>query len=158
MTDCGVRWSPETVDRSIILARMQTMLSELASGRERFAACGKTRGSALNEACRGLLEKDITHPVALFLERTINFLALTDTLVPQRIQGGIGRVGARLPDLTINRRVQDDMRSLITEKVLPALSPVERMRPKSVINVIRGVVGAWLGVAELPGSAIPGTP
>ena len=125
------------------------MLSELASGRERFAASGKTRGSALNEACRGLLEKGITHPVALFLERTINFLALTDTLVPQRIQGGIGRVGARLPDLTINRRVQADMRLLIAEKVLPALSPVERMRPKSVINVIRRVVGAWLGVAEL---------
>lgn len=121
--DGGGRWSPEAVDRSIILERMQTMLSELASGRERFAAWGKTRGSALNEACRGLLEKDIADPVTVFLKRTINFRTITDTLVPQRIQGGIGRVGARLPDLTINRWVQDDLRSLIIEKVLPALSP-----------------------------------
>lgn len=147
--DCEWMQSPETGERTRILERMQTVLSELEAGRERFATHGKTRGSALNEAWRDLLENDTTDPVALFLKRTINFRAVTDTLVPQRIQGGIGRVGARLPDLTINRQVQEDLRSLVTEKILPLLSPQKRERSKAVIEVIRSLVGSWLGVAEL---------
>jgi hypothetical protein len=140
---------PETGARIRILERMQSVLAGLAAGRERFAASGRTRGSALSETWRKLLGRDTADPVMLFLKRTINFRTLTDTLVPQRIQGGIGRVGARMPDLIINRQVRDDLLSLITENILPSLSAGERTQPKAVISAIRRLVGAWLGVAEL---------
>lgn len=140
---------PETGARSGILERMQSVLAGLAAGRERFAAGGRIRGSSLSERWRELLEKEAADPVALFLKRTINFRTLTDALVPQRIQGGIGRVGARMPDLIINRQVRDDLRSLITENILPSLPTGERTQPKAVISAIRRLVGVWLGVAEL---------
>lgn len=141
--------SSEANERNQLLRRMQAVLSELESGRERFVGGGKRRGAALNEAYAELAEANPTDPDALFLKRTINFRALTDNLVPYHIQGGIGRVGARMPDLKINRQVQKDLRFLITEKVLPALSPAQRMRPKAVLDEIRRLVGSRLGVAEL---------
>ena len=132
-----------------VLERMQSVLAELTAGRDRFVAGGKTRGSALNEFYRELAESEPTLAEALFLNRTINFRALINSLVPQYIQGGIGRVGARVPDLMIDRNVQEDLHTIISEKVLPALSPGERMQPLTVIAVIQRLVGTWLGLEEL---------
>jgi hypothetical protein len=69
--------------------------------------------------------------------------------VPQFVQGGIGRVGARVPDLMINRNVQEDLQAIISEKVLPSLSPEKRTQPLVVAAVIQRLVGGWLGLAEL---------
>jgi hypothetical protein len=140
---------PEPGGPSEILKRMQAVLAELTAGRERFIACGKNRGAPLNEAGRELLDGKTTDPVTLFLKRTINFRTLVDPLVPQRIPGGIGRVGARMPDLIVNRQVRDDLLSVISEKILPSLSPAELTQPKAVISAIRRLVGSQLGVAEL---------
>jgi len=74
---------------------------------------------------------------------------MVNNLVPQYVQGGIGRVGARVPDLMINRNVQEDLQAIITEKVLPALSLPERRQPLAVIAVIQRLVGTWLALAEL---------
>jgi hypothetical protein len=143
------RQSSEPGEQHQVLGQMQAVLSELESGRERFLDGGKKRGAALNEAYKKLVEEDPRDAAALFLKRTINFRALTDNLVPYHVQGGIGRVGARMPDLTINRQVQDDLHFLVTEKVLPALPPEERTNPKAVLDKIRDLVGTWLGVADL---------
>lgn len=139
----------ETDELEQVLERMKAVLAELAAGHDRFVAGGKTRGSAMNEHYRVLAETEPAHAAALFLKRTINFHALIDNLVPQCVPGGIGRVGARVPDLTVNRNVQEDLRAIITEKVLPALSPGERDQPRAVIAVIQRLVGAWLGLSEL---------
>jgi hypothetical protein len=74
---------------------------------------------------------------------------MVNNLVPQYVQGGIGRVGARVPDLMINRNVQEDLQAIITEKVLPALSLPERRQPLAVIASIQRLVGTWLALAEL---------
>lgn len=132
-----------------ILERMETVLAELAAGHDRFVAGGKTRGSALNEHYRALAEVEPAYAKGIFLKRTINFHALINNLVPQYVPGGIGRVGARVPDLTVNRNVQEDLRSIIYEKVLPALPPGERDQPRAVIAVIQRLVGAWFGLSEL---------
>ena len=139
----------KTVELELVLERMQVVLAELAAGRERFIAGGKIRGAALNEFYRELAEAEPTCAAALFLKRTFSFRAMVNNLVPQYVQGGIGRVGARVPDLTINRNVQEDLQSIINEKVLPALSVSERMQPLAVIAVIQRLVGTWLALAEL---------
>jgi hypothetical protein len=128
---------------------MQSILEKLAAGHERFAAGGKARGSALNEYYRSLVEAEPTDAETFFLKHTINFRALINNLVPQYIEGGIGRVGARVPDLTINRHVQEDLHSIIIEKVLPVLPFGERFQPRAVISVIQRLVGKWLGLSEL---------
>ena len=143
-----MRW-PEQGGPVEILKRMQAVLAELAAGRERFIAGGKNRGAPLNEAVRELLDGKTTDPVTLFLKRTINFRTLVDPLVPQRIPGGIGRVGARMPDLIVNRQVRDDLLSLITEQILPSLHLRERTPPKDVISAIRRLVGSGLRVDQL---------
>jgi hypothetical protein len=132
-----------------VLERMQAVLAELSAGRERFIAGGGTRGSALNVFYREPAGEEPTCADALFLRRTFNFRAMINSLVPQYVHGGIGRVGARVPDLTINRNVQEDLHAIISEKVLPALSPDERTQPLAVIAIIQRLVGTWLGLAEL---------
>lgn len=87
--------------------------------------------------------------LATFLEKTINFRALTGSLVPLFIHGAIGRVGARVPDLLINRQVQEDLLDLIETQVLPALSPAERTDPQAVCARIQKVVGAGLRIGDL---------
>jgi hypothetical protein len=149
MLDIARSQAGKTDELENVLDRMQSILEELASGHQRFIAGGKTRGSALNEYYRGLTEAEPENAEALFVKRTINFRALFNNLVPQYIEGGIGRVGARVPDLTVNRNVQEDLRAIITEKVLPALPPGERGQPRTVIAVIQRLVGAWLGLSEL---------
>ena len=132
-----------------VVTRMQTVLAEFAAGCDRFIAGDKIRGSALNDYYRELAEAEPTCAEELFLKRTFNFRAMVNNLVPQYVHGGIGRVGARVPDLAINRNVQEDLRSIIREKVLPALSPGELVQPLVVIEIIQRLVGTWLALAEL---------
>lgn len=132
-----------------LFERMQAVHAEVAAGRERFMAGGKIRGAALNDYYRELAESEPAGAEALFLKRTFSFRAMVNNLVPQFVQGGIGRVGARVPDLMINRNVQEDLQAIINEKVLPALTLPERRQPLAVIAVIQRLVGAWLGLAEL---------
>jgi hypothetical protein len=139
----------KTDELAQIVERMQAVLAELQAGHARFVAAGKKRGAALSAPYRALVEAAPTSAEEAFLKRTMNFWALTSNLVPQYIQGGIGRVGARVPDLTINRHVQEDLRTLITTKILPALTAAERTQPQAVIAVIQGLIGTWLGLAEL---------
>jgi len=138
-----------TFELERVLARMQAVHAELAAGRDRFIAGGKIRGSALNDYYRELAESEPTGAEALFLKRTFSFRSMVNNLVPQYVQGGIGRVGARVPDLMINRNVQEDLQAIITENIVPALSPGERRQPLAVIAAIQRLVGAWLGLAEL---------
>lgn len=131
------------------LERILGVLAEFTAGGDRFNAGGKRRGSALNEYYRTLAEEEPPGAEELFLKRTFNFRDMVNNPVPQYVQGGIGRVGARVPDLMINRNVQEDLQAIIREKVLPALAPEERMKPLDVAAVIQCFVGAWLGLAEL---------
>ncbi len=87
--------------------------------------------------------------ISRFLEQTINFHALIGNLVPVFIQGTIGRVGARVPDLLINRQVQQDLADLIETKVLRGLPLQDRADPRAVIHKIRKVVGRDLNIAAL---------
>jgi len=139
----------ETEEPEQVLERMGKVLSELAAGQDRFFAGGKTRGSALNEYYRGLAEAVPTTTKDLFLKRTVNCHALINNLVPQYVPGGIGRVGARVPDLTVNRHVQEDLHAIVTEKVLRSMSLGEQSQPRVVINIIQSLVGTWLGLSEL---------
>ncbi len=84
-----------------------------------------------------------------FLEKTVNFLALTGNLVAVYISGAIGRVGARVPDLLINRQVQEDLADIVETKVLQALVPEERQNPRAIIRRIQQVVGNGLKVGDL---------
>ena len=146
-----------------VLERMQAVLAELAAGRDRFVAGGKIRGSALNDYYRELAEAEPSLAEALFLKRTINFRALINNLVPQYVQGGIGRVGARVPDLMINRNVQEDLHAIVSEKVLPILPPGERVptRGRDRRYPAPGRYLAWPGrtagfaVARAPGLRYP---
>ncbi len=139
----------ETQEEERLLERMGIVLSELVAGQDRFVASGKTRGSALNGFYRELAESASSNAKDLFLKRTVNFHALINNLVPQYVPGGIGRVGARVPDLTVNRNVQEDLHEIVTEKVLRALPNGEPWQPRDVIDVIQGLVGERLGLSEL---------
>ncbi|MRR53801.1 MAG: cyclic nucleotide-binding domain-containing protein [Deltaproteobacteria bacterium] len=149
MVDVLLRHAGDTFKLERILATMQEVHAELAAGRDRFMAGGKIRGAALNDYYRELAEAEPAGAEALFLKRTFSFRAMVNNLVPQYVQGGIGRVGARVPDLMINRNVQEDLQAIINEKVLPALSFPERRQPLAVIELIQRLVGAWLALAEL---------
>lgn len=84
-----------------------------------------------------------------FLQSTFNFGALVGNMVPLTINGTIGRVGARVPDLLINRRVQQDLDDFIEHLVLPDLSEAERQSPRAVARRILRLVGTVLNIGEL---------
>jgi hypothetical protein len=84
-----------------------------------------------------------------FLKQTINFHALIGNLVPVFIQGTIGRVGARVPDLLINRQVQQDLCDLIENEILPGLPMSQRSDPLAIIHKIQQKVGRDLNIAAL---------
>ncbi len=130
----------------------QCQLAEFAieaceAGRMRFL----TRGSARDEesAAPPSNPTDTAAAVQTFLEKTVNFRALTGNLVAVYISGAIGRVGARVPDLLINRQVQEDLADIVETKVLQALVPEERRNPHAIIRRIQEVVGNGLRVGEL---------
>jgi len=83
------------------------------------------------------------------LRKTINFRALIGNLVPLTIEGTIGRVGARVPDLIINRRVRNDLLDFLEDKIIRALPAAERDDPHAVISRIQEVVGQELRLADL---------
>jgi len=128
---------------------MDAVLVELNAGKRRFIGGGKTKGKALNVGYKVLAEAKPNDPERIFLKKTINFRALTGNLVPQYIPGGIGRTGSRVPDLTINRNVQKDIRDIIEEKVINVLKSGEQHQPKAVIALIQEIVGESLGVGEI---------
>jgi hypothetical protein len=90
-----------------------------------------------------------TNGYACFIAQTINFHALIGNLVPVFIEGTIGKVGARVPDLLINRRVQQDLIDLIEDAILPGLPIQQRGDPLAIIHRIQDVVGRGLHLAAL---------
>jgi hypothetical protein len=141
--------SEKTKELKCSLEIMDAVLVELNAGKRRFIAGGKTKGKALNEVYKELAEAKPKDPLRIFLKKTINFRTLTSNLVPQYIPGGIGRTGSRVPDLTINRHVQEDIYNIVEEKVIKALKPGEQNQPKAVLALIQEFVGESLGVREL---------
>lgn len=149
MVDIARTRAEQTDHLERVLETTRTVLDELEAGRIRFVAGGKKRGSTLDGYYRKIAEAPPAQPEVLFLKHTFNFRPLTNNLVPQYIKGGIGRTGARVPDLTINRQVQEDLRALIIDTIVPALPEEERTLPKTVISAIQRLVGERLGLAEL---------
>lgn len=119
--------------------RADIAIQALEAGRAQFKAGAATRQRV----------ESATDAHALFLRQTINFRALIGNLLPLYIEGTIGRVGARVPDLLINRRVQQDLIDLVEGKVLQPLSAAERNDPRAVIARIQQVVGSGLNLSEL---------
>ena len=74
---------------------------------------------------------------------------MTGNLVPLYISGAIGRVGARVPDLVINRKVQEDLADLVETKILQPLTPEDRENPRAVITRIQQVIGAGFKIGDL---------
>lgn len=87
--------------------------------------------------------------ITRFIANTINFHALIGNLVPVFIEGTIGKVGARVPDLLINRRVQQDLIDLIEDAILPGLPMQQRADPRAIIQRIQEVVGRDLNIVAL---------
>jgi hypothetical protein len=117
-------------------------------GRARFKATGRAANAPEHNDGQGG-QGDRAGALGAFLSKTINFCALTGSLVPVLISGTIGRVGARVPDLVINRNVQEDLADLVTTNVLQPLTLAERADPRAVIDRIQQVVGAGLRVGDL---------
>jgi len=125
-------------------------IAELEAGCSRLrAAAVKKRGAALNEEYRRLIDCKPANRVNVFLNKTINFCALTSNLIPVRIDGAIGRIGARVPDLLINRHVQDDLASILEMEVLQPMLLEKREDPKSIIEAIQKIVGNGFKIADL---------
>ncbi len=141
--------SEKTKELECSLEIMNAVLVELNAGKRRFIAGGKTKGKALNKGYKELAETNPKDPQRIFLKKTINFRTLTGNLVPQYIPGGIGRTGSRVPDLTINRHVQEDIHNIVEEKIIKELKPGEKNQPKAVLALIQKFVGESLGVKEL---------
>lgn len=116
-------------------------ITHCAAGRAHFQA-----GTINDQYPATNLEDD---PLARFRRQTINFLALTGNLLALHIAGNIGRVGARVPDLLINRQVQEDLADLVETKVLQALTAEDKADPLAVIARIQQIVGAGLKLGEL---------
>jgi len=126
------------------LARTDGAISALEAGRKRFLAADRTTAASAATPVA-------SPPSAMdaFLSRTVNFRALISNLIPLTIEGTIGRVGARVPDLLINRRVQAGLLDIIESEVLPELTPEERADPRAVIQRIQQIVGAGLNLSAL---------
>lgn len=141
--------SEKTKELECSLEIMNAVIVELNAGKRRFIAGAKTKGKALNKGYKELAEANPKDPQRIFLKKTINFRTLTGNLVPQYIPGGIGRTGSRVPDLTINRHVQEDIHNIVEEKIIKELKPGEKNQPKAVLALIQKFVGESLGVKEL---------
>ena len=124
-------------------------IAELRAGQERFIKTGGRRGDAINVEYRRILESEPADDLDAFLGKTINFRALTGNLVPLYISGGIGAVGARVPDLLINRQALEDLADIVETAVLQPLTPEERGDPRAVIARIQQIVGNEFRVGTL---------
>lgn len=137
----------EELERS--LETMNIVINELKGGKERFIAGGRTKGKALNKEYQAIMKGGSNNPELIFLKKTINFRTLNDSLVPQYIPGGIGRTASRVPDLTINRHVQEDIHDIVEDKIVKGIKQGEQRQPRVVIRLIQKYVGESLGVDDL---------
>lgn len=124
-------------------------ITELKACRDRFMKAGGRRGDALNEEYRKIIESLPADALGAFLKRTINFRTLTGNLIPLHISGGIGCVGARMPDLLINRQTQEDLADIVETRVLQPLALEERRTPRAVIARIQQIIGAGFKIGNL---------
>ena len=124
-------------------------ITECNAAYSRFREAGQDKARTLKEEYRKAITCDSTNPLTAFLCKTVNFRALTSNLKPLYISGGLGAVGSRVPDLLINRRVQDDLADLVETRIIQALPLEDRENPKAVIARIQKVVGDGLNISNL---------
>jgi hypothetical protein len=115
----------------------------------RFRAKGRGENSETRKLYRTTIKARAVSPLQAFLDKTMNFRTLTASLVPLNISGGLGRVGSRVPDLHINRQVQEDLIDLVETRILQILTPEDRKNPLTVIARIQQMVGTGLKVEDL---------
>jgi hypothetical protein len=127
--------------------RAEHAIAALERGRAQFAQQGRAATGEVPAPA---------DPVEAFLSQTINFGALAGNMVPLTLSGTIGRVGARVPDLLINRRVQEDLADLINHNILPTLQSSERTDPRAVAQRILQMVGTLLNIGALQDLQSPG--
>ena len=139
----------DTVELDLRIGGAELAIAELEAGRARFQGTGKARGSAFDDGSRKSPQAGPVDAVKALLDKTINFRAMTGNLVPLYISGAIGRVGARVPDLVINRKVQEDLADLVETKILQPLTPEDRENPRAVIARIQQVIGAGFKIGDL---------
>ncbi len=126
-----------------------TAVTECNSVLERFRAASKDKRNILKVEYRNTIDCESMDAHTAFLRKTFNFLPLTSNLIPLCVNGGLGRVGSRVPDLLINRRVQEDLADLVETKILQALPIEARENPRAVLSQILKFVGAGLKVGDL---------
>lgn len=127
----------------------QLVITECNAVRNRLREAGLDKAPLLKDEYRKKITCDSPDPLTAFLCKTINFLALTYNLKPLSISGGLGRVGSRVPDLLINRRVQDDLADLVETKIIHALPLEDSENPKAVIARIQKIIGDGLRISDL---------
>ena len=116
---------------------------------DQFREAGKGKKIKLKEEYRKTISCELMDVYTAFLCKTFNFNTLTSNLIPLCVSGGLGRVGSRVPDLFINRRVQEDLADLVETKILQALPLKDWKNPRAVISRIQKLVGAGLNVGDL---------
>ena len=136
------------------LLKMKLQCSELAikeceSMLGRLAALEKIEKKTIRKKYHSEVSHDSSDPIQMFLSKTINFRALTSSLVPLNISGGLGRAGSRVPDLLISRQIQNDLIDLVETRILQSLSLEDRKDPYAVIESIQRFVGSGLKLWNL---------
>ncbi len=149
MREIKSRHGQNTILLDTVINHAEFVIAEFEAGRARFKAAGWAIGGALSEKDHQKIKSQPADAATAFLKKTINFRALVGNLVPLHIHGGIGRAGSRVPDLVINRQVQEDLADLVETKVSQVLNPNDRDNPRAVIARIQKVVGAGFKIEEL---------
>ena len=139
----------DTTSLNIKIECAEIAIAECNAVRARFREAGRNKRKLLKEEYRKAIDCEPMVAHTVFLSKTFNFRALTSNLIPLYVSGGLGRVGSRVPDLLINRRVQEDLADLVETKILQALSIEDRENPRAVIARIQKVVGSALKVRDL---------
>jgi len=124
-------------------------ITECDAVRSRFKEAGRDKANELKEEYRKAITCEPVDALTAFLCKTVSFGALTSNLKPLYISGGLGRVGSRVPDLLINRRVLEDLTDLVETKIIQALPLEDRENPKAVIARIQKMVGDGIKVGNL---------
>ena len=124
-------------------------IAECDALRIRFRDKGKHKGCVGESESHNTIDYEPLDCQSTFLFKTFNFRALTSNFIPLYISGGLGRVGSRVPDLLINRRVQEDLVDIVKTKILQALPLKDREDPKAVIARIQKYVGSRLRIGDL---------
>lgn len=139
----GLRLAPETAEKNEErLKSVEFALQELGSGLERYNASQPP--SALDRSYRDILSEGSKETRRTYLDGTISFRALTGSLTPTYIPGGLGRAGARVPDIVINRQ---DIQTF--EQTIEHLGLADEQDPRVIKNKIEDYVRGRLGVDSL---------